>query len=192
MKRSRLLYVFSAVVASVALSVAATAWACTEFTGLVAPKSATATAQVQVKGSGQVTPSDAAKQVEIRWNDVPGPVVARANAAEIAAGVQVTIPDAPAGIYFLLAVIDDKSIARTSIEVTSPSGATAAPVDFRPLSPPTRAPLPRSDSQSALLTGVTLLAGGLVVMFGGALALITMQSRKARVGVTPGDDHLKA
>ena len=192
-RRRKLVCVSSAVLASVVLSIGATAWACTEFTSLVAPKSTPALAEIQVKGTGQVKPRDASKQVEIRWNDVTGPVVATATAQQISAGVKATVPNVPAGIYFLVAVNDGKGSARTSIEVTSPVGA-AAPVDFRPLTPSVgNQPAAASSGNSSQLAGMGLLAGGLVVLFGGALAGLSLQSRKARaLSGAAGHDDLSA
>lgn len=191
MRRRKLVCASSFVLATLVATIGV-AWACTEFTSLAAPKSSPALAEVQVKGTGQVKPKDAAKQVEIRWNDVNGPLLATATAQEISDGVKAVVPNAPPGIYFLVAVNDGKGIARTSIEVTSPAG-TGAPVDFRPLTPAASQLAGTSSGNSSQLAGMALLAGGLIVLFGGALAGLSLQSRKARALAAPaGHDDLSA
>lgn len=193
MKRRRLVGVCSFMITAMALGIGATAWACTEFTSLAAPKSSPPLAEVQVKGTGEVKPRDASKQVEVRWNDVTGPLLATATAQQISSGVGVTVPDVPSGIYFLIAVVDERGIARTSMEVTSADGSAAAPVDFRPLRPSAGddAAL-NSGSTDPQLLGVALLAGGLVVLFGGTLAGLALQGRSRRAALVPMHDDLSA
>lgn len=180
MRRRRVRLVSVVVGIGALFLVGANAWACTEFTSLQAPKSGTPLAEVDVKGTGRVAPRDADKQVEIRWNDVSGPIVAKGTAGEISSGVKATIPDVEPGIYFLLAVVDGKGIARTSIEVTSATGQPGPLVDRRPAIA-LATPSSSSNGASPQFLGFALLAGGLVVLLGGVVVGLTRPRRRAVV-----------
>lgn len=171
--------------------IATAAWACTEFTSLIAPKSAAPTELVEVKGTGKVSPNDAGKLMEVRWNDVKGPVLVTANAAQISEGVQTALPATADGIYFLVAVVDGRGVARTSIEVRSPNALPSAPVDNRPQVTATEALPPASATPtSPEVIGVSLLVVGSLALLGGTL-FVTTRRKVARVDSSESTESLE-
>lgn len=160
--------------------IATAAWACTEFTSLVAPKSAAPAEMVEVKGTGRVAPNEAGKLMEVRWNDVKGPVLTTASASQISEGVRTALPATADGIYFLVAVVDGRGVARTSIEVRSPNGALGAPADNRPQVAATEAAPASTTSASPEVIGVGLLVVGSLALLGGTL-FMTTRRKVARV-----------
>ncbi len=160
------------------LALASAAWACTDFTKIdsvtpVANPSA-ATAMAAVKGSG----ASAGSTVEVRWNSLNGPVIARTQAdASGAFSADAAVPHVPAGMYTVVATDGKTDAGRASYEVAATTvGATpnAVNADFIP---PAKTSAGFAQPSNTLLpsTGVIGLAAGLLAA---AFALVTIKRRR--------------
>jgi hypothetical protein len=135
------------------------AWACTNFLRVESLNPATTRALTKATAQGTGAPAGAA--VELRWNTVTGPPLATVKADTAGAfAAEVQVPNVPAGVYVLVAKVDE-FVARTPIEVQSNPGD--ANVGY--------AEAPQSSSGGRAVGGTVLLALGLVVLAGGALAV---------------------
>ena len=157
------------VVAAVTL-LAGLAWACTNFIridSLAAPQGAPLRTTL-VHGTGAPARGD----VELRWNAVGGPVLARTQAD--ASGVfsaQIQVPDVTPGVYVLLAE-SQGYVARAAVGVgVSSSGQPGYTLNSssQPAS---------SSPHRSLAIGIGVLALGLVGLGAGAVAV---SSRRRRV-----------
>lgn len=195
--RRRTILVGFTSLAAVAL-IASAAWACTGSAPAtsISPKAAEPGAQVTVSGTNY-----AAAPVEVRWNGVPGPVLATAQGPHFSQAV--TLPaDAAPGMFYLTVVQRDAAGSVTykvadTVEVTAPASdaGTAAPSTasatgdlwsgFGTASGPSASgnaatPAPSSGSGNMAL-GMGLMAVGGVALLGG-FALAEVRRRRAIAG----------
>lgn len=165
--------------AGLAVVLAGVAWACTAQPSIlsVGPMSSAPNTEVTVTGRAV-----AAGPVEVRWNALDGPMLAKVGADARGDFVTtITVPNARPGVYSIIAVAQNTGVARMAFEVTpSSSGAEEAARAPRPawaVGPVT----PRSSPSSpGLAVGSALLAAGLVTLFAGA-ATASVQRRRAGV-----------
>lgn len=157
-------------VVGIALAGMSAAWACTG-----QPLMHLATDAVGEAGSHarvEVLANQAVSgPVAVRWNALDGPVLAQDVVAPgTAATLDVTIPEAGPGVYYL--VLDTSAgVARSAFEVTDQAApATAASPWVTRQAGGDDAPL------GAFRAGVALLAVGLVAM--AALTLVTLARRR--------------
>lgn len=150
------------------------AFACTNFVRIdsLVPASESPVATASVKGSGAA----AGATVELRWNGVKGPVIGTAKADEAGAfSAQASIPDAPAGIYFVVAT-DGRTLSRAAFEVPATSGLVGPTRDASELlSVASSEAFPLSLGLGALAVGLAAFA----VVFGG---LATRRRSRVSVG----------
>ncbi len=174
-------------IAGLFLSVAGVAWACTESSFVAAtPVAGTAGELVTVRAWGAFE-TDPATPIEIRWNEVSGPLVGTAAGPGLATEIRVPEGTAP-GFYYLVAVQRDVADhegqvttrrAAQTFEVTggppggsSGSGATA----WSRSSPGGQG----SSTPNSLLAGVGLLGLGLAGLAAGCVVAV-VRPRRARV-----------
>ncbi len=162
------------------LALASFAWACTDFTKIdsLTPATDPTAATAAVRGSGAA----AGSLVVLRWNALNGPVIARAEAdASGAFTAQATIPEAPAGLYTVIADDGHNPVARAAYEVApAPAGAlltstgAADPAVKAKTSPgfatPSSSPLPTA--------GIAVFGAGLLAL-ASAFTVLTARRRKA-------------
>lgn len=188
-KARKLVPTLSAVAGVMIVAFGATAWACTAFTTLSGPKSGVAESQVTVEGESLIREADADKEVELRWNGVEGPLLAEITTnGRGAMEAAVTIPDTAPGIYFIVAVAEDRGVARMSFEVMPSPGNPAPVVD--PLTEVATADglgSPAADQPDfSVLLGVALLSVGLVLLAGGTAVLVS--NRRKALASEPAPD----
>ncbi len=165
--------------ASVVL-VAGAAWGCTAFTTLSAPQTSPAKGPLSLKGTG--LPS----AVELRWNDVKGPVLASAQTDAGSFKLEATVPDVSPGIYYVVAVEPEtgQAVTRTVLEVTPPPGseAVAAPVTALGSEQAGRRLVYRAaGNQDGMATGMKLLVfGSIALLFSFGTAAV-VSTRRATV-----------
>lgn len=178
MRGRRMAVVGMAVVAGTLMVMSGLAWACTNFLRVDSVNPATTRALTKATAQGTGAPAGAA--VELRWNTVDGPPLATVKANDLGAfAAEVQVPNVPSGIYVIVAKVDS-FVARTAIEVQpSPGQANAGYTDAAP-----------SSSGSTPAGGTVLLAIGLVVLAGGALA-VSSRRRRATVRATSSVDRFE-
>jgi hypothetical protein len=161
----------AAAVGGVVLAASA-AWACTDFTRIdqVVPANQSPVPTAAVRGSG----ADAGALVQLRWNDVNGPVIGSARAdATGAYDLTATLPaDVPAGVYTLVASDGHHDVGRAPYEVAAPSADPATPVAKGKLV------APAGGLSSGVETyGIAALAGAGAVVTGGLIVASTRRRR---------------
>ena len=157
-------------VATVALAVGA--WACIPQPLLSVEPQASGPAGSQLSVHAQTMPGMVS---EIRWNSPVGPVLATAEDKHDFT-LPVTIPDAPPGLYALIAVarFTDGSVAgtgRAAFLVTDPSGA-AVPGTGAPAARE-RPAAPASSDSSGPPIGLVVVGAGLVGLGGVGGAMVS-------------------
>lgn len=179
MSTKRLGLAATAVIAAI-LGLASFAWACTDFTKIDSITPATDSAAIAtVKGSGAA----AGSIVELRWNALNGPVIARAVAdATGAYRADAAIPEVPAGIYTVLASDGMSSVGRAAYEVAPTSGgAVAAPTTSGDLPIQVKPAVGLTQSTPSHLPSVLVVVvsgAGLLALAAGTM-LLTTRNRRA-------------
>lgn len=168
MRGRRMAVVGMALVAGTLMVMSGLAWACTNFLRVESVNPATTRALTKATAQGTGAPADAS--VELRWNTVTGPPLATVKADSAGAfAADVQVPNVPAGIYTVVAKVDE-FVARAAVEVQpNPGQATAGYADVA-----------QDSSGGTPAAGTAFLAFGLVLLAGGALAVA---SRRQRAGV---------
>ena len=151
----------------VTLVVAETGYACEPQPYLLIRPRASGAAGAEVTVDGRLF--DNGKRIELRWNATDGPLLGTAQTADFA--VPVTIPQAPIGLYTLVAVTRSPAgvqggVARAGFQIANPGEATVRANDFTPAPPPTR-PQRSSSPFASVAASVALLAIG--ALGGGAI-----------------------
>lgn len=117
-RRGRSVQVLFAAAATV-LVMAAAAWACTSQPRIFALSSQEAPVGSEVRVTGQTVAPQG--EVEVRWNDVEGPVLATTAAdGNGSFSTVVRIPETAPGVYTILAVAGGEGVARSAVEVIQP------------------------------------------------------------------------
>jgi hypothetical protein len=161
------------------LVLASVAWACTDFVKIdtLIPAADPTAATAAVKGSGAAANST----VELRWNSRTGPVIGTAQAdASGAYTAQAVIPDAPAGIYTVIASDGRSDVGRAPVEVAPDmSGIRAMPAGVADVAiqPSPKQTLNQSSSAFSSAAPLMLAAGFLALASG--LTLLIAKRRKA-------------
>lgn len=170
------------------LVVSSAAWACTAFTSLKGPASGPAESRIQMTGESLVRSSPANRAVELRWNSLTGPVLAEVQ-AEVNGSIstEVSVPAALPGVYYVVAIVEGRAVARSAFEVTAPPGSVQASNTPSP-QPSLRGSdrpgtLSTHDSTSGLARGAAFLAIGMVVLVAGCGVAVGRSSRRAPSGV---------
>lgn len=136
--RLRRAVVVAAGIVGAVLAGAAVSWACTgQGTIAVTPPSGPAGTEVRVEGTGFGN-----APVELRWGSASGTVLATAPSGTFA--VTFAIPEAPAGVHYLVAVPQETDASRrapapAAFEITQP---VAQPVEQAAAAPGPAAPAP--------------------------------------------------
>jgi hypothetical protein len=173
---------FTAMAAVVALS--ASAWACTAFTSLKTPATGVAESQIDVTGQSLISPGQPIRAVELRWNALNGPVLAQAQADDSGRiTASVTVPAASPGVYYVVAVVDGRAVARSAFEVTPPPGVAATAPNPGGLRASDALANPSTGGSTGPQAGVILLAVGLVLLAGGLGSVVIRSGRRAPAGV---------
>ncbi len=179
--------VFGFGVAAVAgLSSGAVSWACTAQNTLLASVVSGAP-RSHVAVSGTVVTATASAPVEIRWGSLTGPTLATVSPDGGGFSANVTIPEAPAGVSYLVATSGARRLASVAFQVLPTGGAESASApaltDFWPKIDPSAAV--SSHHRAANHDGPSLAIGaGLVSASALALAALgfaALRSRKAAV-----------
>lgn len=155
------------------LAVASAAWACTSQPRIFALSSQEAPPGSEVRVTGQTVAPQG--EVEVRWNDVEGPVLARTAADGTGSfSAVVRIPEARPGVYTILAVAGGEGVARSALEVTQPAAArtpadvsvpaTAGDSPWRTLPEPGASAAPPASPPVAFLLGLGTVAVGMAIL----------------------------
>jgi len=146
---------------------------------------------VTVGGASCGVPVNATNPVQLRWNDINGPL--RGEIRPDASGnfsTMATVPDAPPGSYTIVAMwLDDEgntgagTPTRAIFEIRVP-GAAPTPAPAAASEPQAAAPVPAPTSgSSSFPVGLVLLLGVLgLVLFGGGFVAV---SKTRRTQCTP-------
>lgn len=179
MRRRRAAAVVASATVAGVMIVGGLASACTVFLRIetVTPASTEPLTTAAVRGVGG--PADSA--VELRWNAVKGPVLARAQTDDAGAfHADVQVPNVPPGVYILIAGADG-NVARAAIEVAPGSSGRPYTMAF--------AGRQESGPGQALQAGVVALASGLVILAAGALVVSTRRRRALATGTAGAQSH---
>lgn len=180
MQGRRRLYAILATGVAILLGSASAAFACSaqpKVSYSSAPESAAPGETVTVQG--QWVRGEA--PVEIRWNSVHGSRLALATPTGGSFEVPVQVPDTAPGVYSLMLVTADGSVARTAFEVTGAPGTVLEQPAINLWASPD-AGRAASHANGPLNLGMTLLALGLIGLFAGTTVAVT-QRRRAPVGL---------
>jgi hypothetical protein len=184
MGRRRAAVVTGVLLAGAFMSVAALAWACTNFLRIDALTPTSVVPATKVAVHGLQAPAGAA--VDVRWNAVKGSVLSRVQAdANGVFSADVEVPNVPDGIYVIVATVDG-NVARAAVEVGSGAGIgqrsdEATAVDVR--QPPS--------SQQLFAVGIGALAVGLVAMMTGVFIVSARRRRALAVPAGPSTPSRK-
>ena len=167
-------------------------WACTAYYVGVNPLSVNSGApgaKLAVSGYlDRYVPSDG--MVEVRWDALEGPVLAGALPHGDMGGMRfeadVTIPQAPPGVHYLVVRSGERGMARAAFEVTSDPtakvGSATQPARLQPWrshASPDSTQMPSGRSSTAL-AGLLLLGMGTLAL---AVGTIMMMPRRQPVAV---------
>jgi hypothetical protein len=117
--------------------------------------------------------------VELRWNAVKGPVLAKTTAnGDGTFSASVSAPNVAPGIYVLIAKVGD-NVGRAAIEVRAGAGMTASPAVYATTNEG------QSGGLGAHGVELAIFAGGLVLLAAGTF--VAMARRRQLAPVTASD-----
>ncbi|HJT94611.1 MAG TPA: hypothetical protein VJ777_22190, partial [Mycobacterium sp.] len=158
-------------------SIGSLAWACTGLAtvvGTVPPLGVSGT-RVTVEG---LFPAPGQKPIDLRWDALQGDVLTTVTPdARGHFSASFTVPPASNGIHTVVLSAEGGAIARTTFDVTGPTGQTFITTAPPPVGGSPQASQNRTGAGASLAAGLSILAAGTVLAAAGVGAVVVQRRR---------------